>query len=237
VTTSARAHARALKVSELFESVQGEGATAGQPAVFLRLANCNLHCTWCDTKYSWDWNSYRYRDQVTTRPIADLALALGERRARRLVVTGGEPLLQQSGLEGLLERIGSEWLVEIETNGTQEPSATLLARVDQWNVSVKLSNSGNRESLRLRPAALARLRDSGRAWLKLVVATEGDVAEADALRRSLGWPEARVLLMPQAATRDELALRMPRVAELAAARGYRVSPRLHIELFGGRRGQ
>ena len=232
----AAAREPSLKVSEVFESLQGEGATAGEPAAFLRLATCNLHCGWCDTKYTWDWNNHRYADEVETRSVASVATQLSAFAPRRLVLTGGEPLLQQTGIEGLLERLGTEWVIEVETNGTQEPSPALLARVDQWNVSAKLSNSGNRVGLRIRPAVLARLLGSGRAWLKLVVQDNADFAEAEALCRQTAWPPERVLWMPQASTRDELAEHAPRVARAAAQRGFGVSPRRHLELWGGRRG-
>ncbi|MBK7578769.1 MAG: 7-carboxy-7-deazaguanine synthase QueE [Myxococcales bacterium] len=225
-----------LKVSEIFESIQGEGASAGEPAVFLRLATCNLHCSYCDTKYTWDFNAHRYEDEVKTRRLDDVAAELDLARARRLVVTGGEPLLQSSALGKLLEEIADAFVVEVETNGTLAPTAELIARVAQWNVSPKLSGSGNREGLRLRPAVLAEFRKTQRAWLKLVVADERDVAEAAELVARLSWPSERVLLMPEAQTRDELHARSPLVSAASLARGFGFSPRLHIERFGGRRG-
>lgn len=226
-----------LKVSEIFESLQGEGVTAGEPAVFLRLATCNLHCVWCDTKYTWDFNQYRYEDEVRSREVGDVARELGRSAARRLVITGGEPLLQQRALEALTVELGSGWTLEVETNGTLAPSRNLGERVDQWNVSPKLSNSENRESLRVRPAALARLLETGRAWLKLVVANEADVAEAGELVSRLGWPAERVLLMPEAGTRELCEARMPFVLAASGVRGWRSSGRLHLELWGGRRGR
>src|SRR3954468_10173863 len=87
-----------LKVSEIFESLQGEGVSTGMPCIFVRLAQCNLHCTWCDTKYTWDFERYRYEDEgreVTAREIAERVNATV---SRRLVLTGGEPLLQQRPL-------------------------------------------------------------------------------------------------------------------------------------------
>ena len=227
---------RTLKVSEIFESIQGEGASAGEPAVFLRLATCNLHCAWCDTKYTWDFNNYRYEAEVTTRSVAEVAARVESASARRLVVTGGEPLMQQTGVAELLRGLPAGFVIEVETNGTLEPARELVARVDQWNVSPKLSKSGNRRSLRLRPQVLATFKASGRAWLKLVVADEADVEEAEQLIRELSWPLARVLFMPEASTRRELLHRAPFVAAAALARGVAVSPRLHLEQFDGRRG-
>jgi organic radical activating enzyme len=225
-----------LKVSEIFESVQGEGATAGEPAVFLRLATCNLHCGWCDTRYTWDFNNYRYEDEVTTRDVPDVVSELSSFSTPRLVITGGEPMLQQPGVGALLSRLSPATVVEVETNGTLAPRPELEARIDQWNVSPKLSRSGNRRSLAQRPAVLTRFLATGRAWLKLVVADEADVAEAEALIDALGWPRGRALLMAEARTRAELEARATFVEAAARARGLGVSPRLHVERWDGRRG-
>lgn len=224
-----------FKVSEIFESLQGEGPTAGEPALFLRLATCNLHCAYCDTKYTWDFNNYSYRDEVRSMSLEQVADRISGGVARRLVVTGGEPMLQQPGIRDLLTALGGGWTVEIETNGTLVPAQELVDRVDQWNVSPKLSSSGNREGLRLRPRVLSSYRDTGRAFLKLVVATEADVVEAEALVSALAWPNDRVLLMPEARSRETLRERTPFVAAASLARGWRASPRLHIERWNGDR--
>ncbi|HEX7669085.1 MAG TPA: 7-carboxy-7-deazaguanine synthase QueE [Polyangiaceae bacterium] len=225
-----------LRISEIFESIQGEGASAGAPSVFVRLATCNLRCTWCDTKYTWDWAQYRYEDEVRHMAVADVAAMVLARPDAHLVLTGGEPLLQVRALVTLLAALPRERYVEIETNGTLVPSQELLARVDQWNVSPKLSNSGERVERRLVPAALGAFLSTGRAWLKLVVEGQSDLAEVDALLQSLAWPRERVLLMPQAASRDELTARTPLIARFAGERGVGTSPRLHVERWGGRRG-
>jgi 7-carboxy-7-deazaguanine synthase len=228
--------ARTLRLSEIFESIQGEGASAGAPSVFVRLATCNLRCTWCDTKYTWDWSHYRYEDEVKQVDVADVAKAVLTRPETHLVVTGGEPLLQDGALVTLLAALPPERYVEMETNGTLAPSPDLAARVDQWNVSPKLANCGETAKRRLVPAALGALLATGRAWLKLVVEGESDLSEADALIQSLAWPRERVLLMPQAASREDLAARSPLVARWASERGVGTSPRLHVERWGGRRG-
>lgn len=229
--------AEELKVSEIFESVQGEGPSAGAPCVFLRLAVCNLHCEWCDTPYTWDWQRFEYQREVRREPLGVLAARLQASELRRLVVTGGEPMLQQRGLERLLQKLEAGWVVEVETNGTIVPSGALKARVAQWNVSPKLSSAGDPERRRLRPKALQALRDTGRAWLKLVVSGEPQWQEVEGLLDELAWPRSRVCLMPQAATRAELRVRAPEVASLAARHGLCASPRLHLELWDGARGR
>jgi 7-carboxy-7-deazaguanine synthase len=224
-----------LEVSEIFESIQGEGASAGVPCVFLRLAGCNLRCRWCDTAYTWDWTRYRRDEEIERLPVEDVIARLSAAPSRRLVVTGGEPLLQQKVLATVLAEL-SGMTIEVETNGTVLPTATLLARVDQWNVSPKLANSGEPETRRLRRRALKALRGTGRAWLKLVIDVEADGEEAARLVESLDWPAERVLLMPQAARRTELRSRLPLVLAQARARGFSVSPRLHVERWDGERG-
>src|SRR6185503_1731335 len=116
-----------LKVSEIFASIQGEGPSAGAPSVFLRLAQCNLHCAWCDTKYTWDWTTYRFEDEVRTESVSAVAVRLRAHSEQRLVVTGGEPLLQEEALFELFRLLDerARYVVEIETNGTIAPSEAL----------------------------------------------------------------------------------------------------------------
>lgn len=226
-----------LRVSELFESVQGEGPSAGDPCVFLRLAHCNLRCSWCDTKYSWDFRNYPIDRETRLEPVADLAQRIAALGVGRLVITGGEPLIQASGLAELLALVPADWAVEVETNGTLEPPLELYRRVTQWNVSPKLANSGEPAQRRLALLALAALRATDRAYLKLVVATLADAEEADALVALTEWPRERVLFMAQAATRAELHARGPVVQAEALRRGLRYSPRLHVERWDGVRGK
>jgi organic radical activating enzyme len=225
-----------LKLSEIFESMQGEGVSTGSPTVFVRLAQCNLHCTWCDTKYTWDFERYNYDDEVREQSAEDVACLVNASATRRLVLTGGEPLLQQKALAAFFAALAPDIVVEVETNGTISPTPETLARVNQWNVSPKLGNAGDPKPLRLRPAVLLGLRDAARSYLKLVVQSDADYAEADALVKELSWPRDRVLFMPEATDRDVLRARALPVAEAARARGFRFSSRLHLELWGGRRG-
>src|SRR3954451_2079120 len=107
---------------EIFLTVQGEGESVGVPCVFVRLAECNLRCTWCDTKYTWDWATHdRAREtlEVDADDIARRVLAVAPELGRRAVFTGGEPLLQMAELVPILARLRSEgFAIEVETNGT-----------------------------------------------------------------------------------------------------------------------
>lgn len=233
-----------LLVSEKFVSLQGEGVSSGVPAAFLRLGNCNLACSYCDTPYTWDDARFDLKEELRAEEISQVAAWLAENSPGRLIVTGGEPLLQQKQLEQFFREMdersaasdGGRQFIEIETNGTVRPRGGLLARVDQWNVSPKLRNSGEPEERRIHPAALSALAASGRAYFKFVVKNADDVREVDALVASFGWSPDRVILMPEATSAALLRERSPSVAAEALRRRYRFSSRVHLELFGGRRG-
>jgi 7-carboxy-7-deazaguanine synthase len=225
-----------LRLSEVFDSLQGEGVNMGKPCRFVRLALCNLHCHYCDTKYTWDFAQFDYAKEVRELSVGAVAEQLSSAPSGHVVITGGEPLLQQRALAKVFERVPAELFIEIETNGTRVPLPGLRERVNQWNVSPKLSGAGDPEALRIRPDALSALRDTGRAYLKLVVQSESDRDEAEALRARFGFAQDRTLLMPEATTPEQLAARSPQVAAWSQALSLRFSSRLHVALWGGRRG-
>lgn len=215
-----------VRVSEVFTSIQGEGPSAGTPSVFVRLQGCTVGCRWCDTKYSWDPGRGR---AVELAALLDEVVAAGP---DNVVVTGGEPLEHPAFVplvEGLRAR-GRR--VEVETAGTEVPPPVA---VDQWNVSPKLAHSGVPEARRLRPEAIVRFRDLG-AWFKFVVGEEADLAEVLALQARYVLPAARILLMPLGLRREEQQARMPEVVEWCRRYGFRFSPRLHILIWGPKRG-
>lgn len=226
-----------IKISEIFESLQGEGPSLGEPATFVRLALCNLRCEWCDTRYTWDFARYSYEEEVRELPIADVVSRILSSNPRRVILTGGEPLVQSAALEALLAQIPPEITVEIETNGTLSPSAALVRRVDQWNVSPKLENSGEAPHRRRKLDALRTLLATERAYLKLVVRSDADRDEAVTLIDELAWPRPRVCLMPEAPTPSLHAERAPLVAAMSQTLGVRFSPRLHVLMWGGERGR
>ncbi len=207
---------------EIFYSLQGEGNRAGTPAVFIRLAGCNLHCSWCDTKYSWG--------NGLSLPPSELARRVREYACPGLVVTGGEPLLQQEELAELLSLLPPSMFVEVETNGTIVPRAALQKRVNQWNVSPKLEHAGNANALQQETAAIFAALPN--AWFKFVVAGEEDWAQIEALH--LPWE--RIILMPCAAERTTLETLRPRIADMCLKHGVRLGDRLHIVLWNNRKG-
>lgn len=225
-----------ILVSEIFESVQGEGPSVGMPSIFLRLGLCNLQCTFCDTPYTWDFKRYDKEKELVSRDVDDLAEELSAYRSRNLVITGGEPLLQGEALVALLRLLPSH-RVEVESAATRMPLEALLERVDQWNLSPKLSGSGNEERHRLKPEVLQRFAKHPRAHFKFVIAEEEDLEEVDELVSRFTIPEERVILMPEGVEEEKLVRRGRRLVERAIERGYRYGHRLHITLYGDERGR
>ena len=105
-----------MQVNEIFKSIQGEGPNFGKPAIFLRTAQCNLKCTWCDTKYTWDWENYDFTTEVKEMTIDEIKKSITDLKIKHLVITGGEPLLQQDDLADLLSFLKPDFYVELETN-------------------------------------------------------------------------------------------------------------------------
>lgn len=221
---------------EIFESIQGEGASAGLPSTFVRLAVCNLRCSWCDTAYTWDWKRYDRAEQVVETSIEEVLGAISERAPRNVVVTGGEPLVQRLALQPLMLALRRrEYRIEVETNGTIPP-AGLSGLIDQWNVSPKLASSGNAGLARIRLAALAALVAEPRAFFKFVVSGPGDLPEIESVVAFTGIRTEQVILMPQGRTRDELESASAWLAAECTRRGWRFSTRLHILIWGDKRG-
>ena len=223
---------------EIFRSIQGEGVSAGTPTVFLRLAMCNLACTWCDTKYTWDWASYDRKQEIVSVALEEVEERVLRFDCRHLVITGGEPLMQQAELAPLALFFKSRGLYcEVETNGTLVPLQEMVEAVSQWNVSPKLDNSGNSIGRREIPDALRAFRDLDEAYFKFVVVEPEDVEEVCGLVDRYGIPSHRVVLMPEGVTPEAISARSRWLAEECARRGFRFSTRLHILLWGDERGR
>ncbi|HVB44709.1 MAG TPA: 7-carboxy-7-deazaguanine synthase QueE [Streptosporangiaceae bacterium] len=226
-----------LLVSEIFgPTFQGEGPSAGRQAVFVRLSRCNLACTWCDTAYTWDWKRFDVAQESHRAYVEEIAGSVLACPAGMVVITGGEPLLQQHALIRLLRLIsGSGRRIEIETNGTIPPLRELTALVDTFNVSPKLANSGVLPSRRTDRAALSSLAACGKAVFKFVLSGPDDVQEVAALEQDFGL--SPVWVMPEGATAESVQTGMQALAEDALAHGWNLSSRLHILVWGDQRGR
>ena len=223
---------------EIFHSIQGEGVSAGTPTVFLRLATCNLACTWCDTRYTWDWRNLDYADGVVEMALDEVESRVLKFGRPRLVITGGEPLLQQAVLAPLVSSLaGQGFYCELETNGTIAPSPDMIEGIAQWNVSPKLENSGNMTRAREVPDALSAFGHMDTAYFKFVVVAPPDVDEVAAIVERYGLASERVMLMPEGVTAEAMKERGRWVAEACVERDFSFSPRLHILLWGDERGR
>lgn len=230
---------------EIFAALQGEGASAGRPCAFIRLSRCNLACVWCDTAYTWRFtgDNRPHRD-ATAFERADNQVVLSEEEAAariaalgqpRLVITGGEPLLQGAALARIAALLPG-MAIEIETNGTVAPHPALDALASQYNVSPKLAHSGNPAELAQIPERLSAWAADPRAWFKFVIAAPEDLGEVLALAETHGIAPARVFLMPEGRDSETLRLRERWLSRLCAQHGFNLSDRLHIHLHGDTRG-
>lgn len=237
-----------LRVAEVFgPTLQGEGPTAGRPAVFVRLSGCNLDCAWCDTPYTWDWtgkNGTAY-DQARESRRLHVADVLEDVQARRqpdpenvgVVITGGEPLVQRAAVAVLateLDRAGAR--VEVETNGTRPPLGFPAAT--RFNVSPKLASSGVPSATAIRPDVLDwYVAERHRSCFKFVAADLEALDELDRVVAEFGIPPHMVWVMPEGRTAEAVNATAQLLAEAVIACGYNLSHRLHVLLWGDERGR
>lgn len=242
-TTPASTEGQTLPINEIFYSIQGEGKLAGVPSVFVRTSGCNLRCWFCDSYHtSWD----------PTHAWVDVADVVDEVRAHdradHVVLTGGEPMIHDESID-LLDRLDEAgYHTTVETNGT----IVREAPIDLASISPKLASSTptaerdpsgdgewaeRHDRRRIDVDALADLVDTYESQLKFVVTGPADVHEIDDLveriraSASSTVRDSDVLLMPEGATREALEDGPRAVAELALSRGYRYTPRLHVDLW------
>ena len=220
---------------EIFASVQGEGRSAGLLCTFVRLSRCNLACTWCDTAYTWRFTDYDRKTNQIVLSEADTAARIMALDGERLVITGGEPLLQGAALARMAALL-SDHRIEIETNGTVAPHAALDPLVAQYNVSPKLKHSGNAAEIALLSERLLAWSNEPKAQFKFVISAPEDLPEVLALQQTYAIPAERIQLMPEGTTSAAIRARTAWLAPLALDHGLGFSDRLHIHLYGDTRG-
>ena len=223
---------------EVFVSIQGEGVTMGVPSVFIRLSLCNLKCSWCDTKYTWDWAHYDPKREIIPIQSEDIVQRVTQTGVKNVVITGGEPMQQQRELVSLVQALKClNHRLEIETNGTIAANSALADGIDQWNVSPKLENSGNNRAEREVAESLTWFSCQPNAFFKFVITDPVDLSEVDELVARYEIPSDRVLLMPESTDIATLAQRSTWLVESCCRRGYRFTTRLHVALWGTQRGR
>lgn len=226
-----------MKIAEVFYSVQGEGALVGVPSVFVRTSGCNLRCVWCDTPYT------SWQPEGLERTLDSIVAEVGTHPAKHVVVTGGEPMIAPEIVPFTVALRDAGLHITIETAGT------VYARVecDLMSISPKLSNStpfereagrwvSQHERVRQQPEVLRRLIQNYGYQLKFVVSTPGDLLEIQAIVRELGACQANIVLMPEGTDPEALRQRGGWLVEICKQQGWRYSPRLHVDLWGNRRG-
>lgn len=230
-----------MLIAETFYSIQGEGELTGVPSVFVRTSGCNLRCAWCDTPYA----SWQPEGEIRTIPQI-VAAVESHPAARHVVLTGGEPMIAKDvhTLAAELKATGRH--LTIETAATVAPDGIAC---DLASLSPKLLNSApdplahaawrrKHESTRWQPDVVRAWVDRYAYQFKFVVARPEDLDELEhmlaALHREI--PRHKVLLMPEATSLERMRERAAWLGDLCKARGYRYAHRLHIELYGNRRG-
>jgi 7-carboxy-7-deazaguanine synthase len=223
-----------LKISEIFYSVQGEGMLVGVPSVFVRTSGCNLRCGWCDTPYT------SWRPEGEERSVDSIMEEVNSYGASHVVITGGEPMIAP-GMDELTHRLTQH--LTIETAGTVDAHV----RCDLMSISPKLANStphardngrwaDQHERLRYQPEILRRLIQLYPYQLKFVITEPGDLKQVNAIVSDIGALRSRVVLMAEGIDAVILAERGRWLADIAKQEGFRMTPRLHIDLWGNRRG-
>lgn len=252
-----------LAVSEIFgPTFQGEGPSLGKQAIFLRLSGCNLACSWCDTPYTWDWTGkngkvYDVHEETRIMTLQDVSDEIRRRSLRSndpiLVITGGEPLLQQAAIAALE---ATRWFerVEIETNGTQLPSDELRARSEfHYNVSPKLHNSGNaiwepfpnNEVFPNRKRIPMDIEKAMRTFAEMPFATlfkfvcqnKDDLDEVMVIRNHFNINDETIWIMPEGRTHVVIRGHATALADHVLANGWNMTTRLHVLLWGDERGK
>lgn len=224
-----------IYVTELYGPVfQGEGRTLGMPCAFLRLAGCNLTCCFCDSKYTWDWKQYEKANEVHACEIDAVyhEILLRAQTCRRVVITGGEPMLQQLALIDLSKMLrASNIVIEVETAGT---IMLLEDFADVYNVSLKLTNSGNKVLKAIVPEAIASFRATGKAVWKFVIARRDDLDEVERLVDEYALHP--VYIMPEGVTAEAVIQSTLAIADAVIDKNFILTTRLHTLIYGPRRG-
>lgn len=229
-----------MLISEIFHSLQGEGELTGVPSIFVRTSGCNLRCNWCDTPYA-SWNPEG--GQMTPDEIVAEVLKYP---AKHVVLTGGEPMIAPGIHELAYQLQERAYHITIETAATVSPRGIAF---DLASLSPKLAHSApdlrlddiwrkKHEELRWQPEVVADWIGSGDYQLKFVVGAESDLDEIEAMIRETNCavPPSKILLMPEGTNIEALRSRSAWLSEQCKARGYRYAHRLHVELYGNKRG-
>jgi len=247
---------------EIYKALQGEGMTTGKPCIFIRLSGCNLGCHYCDSAFTWFFegetakghstaarvNRDANRVSLTPKEVAEKIAEVDGGWSKRVVFTGGEPLLQQKEIWEVIKLLrarNERWNFELETNGAVEIDVELAKAIDYINCSPKLSSSGNSEVVRDNPKAIKKLcllaKDYApylKVSFKFVVNTDDpkpDLEEIDAWKYKYRVANSDIYLMPEGISEEDMLNKTKILNAICMEEGYNLTTRLHILLFGNQR--
>jgi len=210
---------------------------AGVPSVFLRTSGCNLRCTWCDTPYT------SWKPEGDDQPLDVILADVRQRSATHVIVTGGEPMIQEDIVPL------TQGLKDLDLHITIETAGTVYRPVvcDLMSISPKLANStpvqreGGRwaaqhDRLRYQPDVLKKLMAEYPYQLKFVVTDPGDLGEIETILKETAADRSRVVLMPEGTDAATLYERARWLVDICKRERLRYGPRLHIDIYGNQRG-
>ena len=200
-------------------------------------------CTWCDAAYTWDAGRFDLRAELTRLDVDEIYRQLQATDPKLVIVSGGEPLLQQGehyGLIPLLSQLVDEGVtIHVETNGTLRPSPSLIEVVSLFVVSPKLGHADMPASRTMNEEALAAFADLawiGQSALKVVCRNSDDVMSTVLLAEAYRWPRSKCWIMPEGTDAAILVERSRELVGPTLAAGMNLSGRAHILLWGDTRG-
>ena len=238
-----------LAISEVFYSIQGEGKTVGVPSVFIRLGGCNLICGGMGTQFDgelhndaeWRCDSIEVWMKAQSKEIKDILpsdCVKAIENGAHIILTGGEPMIQQKGLEALVNYIkenhNKEAYFEVETNGTIMPNESLLKNIDLWNCSPKLRNSGMDTAMTFKSEVITKLNTKNTIF-KFVVNKQKEWKEIQETYLPI-VDKKKIYLMPAGENQELLEKNMIRVVELAKENYLNFTTRLHINIWNKKTG-
>jgi len=240
---------------EIYLAVQGEGKTIGKPMIFLRCSMCNLHCNFCDTFYTWNFEDnptigkdHKYagkvkrEDYIKQMTVAEVIDEIEKIGIKAVNFTGGEPTMQQKDNLEIIKSLYTKWRqtghFETETNGTLKMNQLYLEFLTQINCSPKLKSSGNLDQARSRPEVIKQLRDSGKTIFKFVVGKETykqDIIEIKQWQNQNSISNNVVYLMPEGIERQKIIEGTRFLMDNFASQGYNISTRLQVICYNNKR--
>ena len=215
-----------MRISEIFESIQGEGESVGKVALFVRTQGCPLDCSWCDTKYS---IPFEKGEEKSINEITEIIRTFIENKKGIVVFTGGEPLYYQEEISNILSRINYQ-NVEFETSGIYLPIEKLYKY--KFNVSPKLSSSNLSGGKKIYQKIYSNLNKflNLNSIFKFVISNEEELKEVELLIEKHRLPKNRVFLMPQGSTIEEILYRSKFIVPFCIEKGLNYSTRLQVLL-------